>query len=194
MVNEQVVQFGPMWILAGLSAGWIAETALVRRGYGLLADLGIGVGSGLLGGGLVLALSGIPAGMLGMFVVGFVAASGGILAQRLWLPAAVGVREREARVRLVALGGPPPGESRGAPGQPGPTGALARLATTGIYLLRGVPLELQRSARVRAVREGTTLRQVLLEGLGEYAAGSWTPRSDGKPTAALSPRIRATGP
>jgi len=36
---------------------------------------------------------------------------------------------------------------------------LARIATTGIYLLRGVPRDLQRTARVRAVREGTTLRE-----------------------------------
>ena len=47
---------------------------------------------------------------------------------------------------------------------------LARMATTGIYLLRG--------ARQRAVREGTTLRSVLLRGLREYAAGTWTPRPD----------------
>jgi hypothetical protein len=57
-----------------------------------------------------------------------------------------------------------------------PTGVLARLATTGIYLVRGVPLEVQRAARLRAVREGTSLRWVLLQGLREYAAGTWTPR------------------
>jgi hypothetical protein len=63
------------------------------------------------------------------------------------------------------------------------------MATTGIYLLRGVPLELQRAARVRAVTEGTTLRQVLLKGLGEYAAGTWAPRPDELPDA-LNPSIR----
>jgi hypothetical protein len=56
--------------------------------------------------------------------------------------------------------------------------ALARLATTGIYLLRGVPRSVQRAARARAVGEGTTLRRVLLQGLLEYAAGTWTPRPD----------------
>lgn len=55
-------------------------------------------------------------------------------------------------------------------------GALARVATTGIYLLRGVPRDLQRTARRRAVREGTTLRRVLKEALREYAAETWTPR------------------
>ena len=67
------------------------------------------------------------------------------------------------------------------------------MATTGIYLLRGVPLELQRAARVRAVTEGTTLRQVLLKGLGEYAAGTWTPRPDELPVA-LNPSIRTASP
>ena len=52
-------------------------------------------------------------------------------------------------------------------------GVLARIATTGIYLVRGVPRELQRAARVRAVSEGTTLRTVLLKALAEYAAGNW---------------------
>jgi hypothetical protein len=55
---------------------------------------------------------------------------------------------------------------------------LARMATSGIYLLRGATRELQRTARQRAAREGTTLRSVLLRGLREYAAGTWTPRPD----------------
>jgi hypothetical protein len=74
-----------------------------------------------------------------------------------------------------------------------PTRALVRVATTGIYLLRGVPLELQRAARVRAVREGTTLRQVLLKGLGEYAAGTWTPEQDDQSPIVLEPGIHAAG-
>jgi hypothetical protein len=61
-----------------------------------------------------------------------------------------------------------------------PTRVLARVATTGIYLVRGVPRELQRAARLRAVSEGTSLRWVLLQGLREYAAGTWTPHRDDK--------------
>jgi len=57
---------------------------------------------------------------------------------------------------------------------------LARIATTGIYLLRGVPRDLQRAARVRAVREGTTLHAVLLQALREYAAEIWNPQADEK--------------
>jgi hypothetical protein len=55
------------------------------------------------------------------------------------------------------------------------TGVLARMATTGIYLVSGVSRDLQRAARVRAVREGTTLRTVLVKALAEDAAGNWTP-------------------
>ncbi len=55
-----------------------------------------------------------------------------------------------------------------------PSKVLARIATTGIYLLRGVPRDLQQAARVRAVREGTTLYAVLLQALREYAAEIWT--------------------
>jgi len=55
---------------------------------------------------------------------------------------------------------------------------LARAAKTGIYLVRGVPRELQRAARARAVKEGTTLGAVLVHALRDYAAGSWTPRRD----------------
>jgi hypothetical protein len=56
------------------------------------------------------------------------------------------------------------------------TAALSRFAATGIYLVRGVPRELQRSARRRATSEGTTLRSVLMEALRDYASGAWTPR------------------
>ena len=60
---------------------------------------------------------------------------------------------------------------------PVPIRALARMATTGIYLLRGIPRDLQQAARARAVSEETTLRWVLLQALREYAVGAWTPQS-----------------
>lgn len=53
--------------------------------------------------------------------------------------------------------------------------ALARTARSGIYLVRGVPRDLQRTARARAARETTTLSSVLQQALREYAAGTWTP-------------------
>ena len=203
-MNEQIVQMVPMLVLAGLGTGWLAETFLSRRGYGLTVDMGLGVGAALFGGGAFLAGSGAPTGMFVTFGIGLVLAITGVLAQRLWWPCESGVRELRTRLRLVELGRRASGEPGAASGLPGygggrtdrpmATGALARMATTGIYLLRGVPLELQRAARVRAVREGTTLRQVLLKGLGEYAAGSWTPQPDDKLPVALDPALHAAGP
>jgi hypothetical protein len=52
------------------------------------------------------------------------------------------------------------------------------MAITGIYLVRGIPLEIQRAARSRAVTEGTTLRRVLGQALREYAGGTWTPKPE----------------
>jgi len=63
-------------------------------------------------------------------------------------------------------------------------GVLARMATTGIYLVSGVSRDLQRAARGRAASEGTTLRAVLVKALAEYAAGRWTPRPDHESGAA----------
>jgi hypothetical protein len=74
------------------------------------------------------------------------------------------------------------------------TGVLARMATTGIYLVQGVPRELQRAARVRAVSEGTTLRTVLLKALADYAARNWTPRPDHKVPTAHDQCSSADGP
>jgi hypothetical protein len=65
---------------------------------------------------------------------------------------------------------------------------LARVATSGIYLLRGLPRDLQRAARARALSEGTTLRSVLLRGLREYAAGTWTPKLDQAVAESTLPR------
>jgi hypothetical protein len=61
--------------------------------------------------------------------------------------------------------------------------ALVRAAKSGIYLVRGVPRDLQRTARARAARDATTLSTVLRQALRDYAAGTWTtwtPRPDDK--------------
>jgi hypothetical protein len=194
MMSEQVVRMGVMWILAGLGAGWLAETCVIRRGHGLLVDMGLGVGAGLLGGAVFVAISDRPSGMLAMFVFAFALAIGLILAQRVWWPSEPGAWERKARLRLSELGGPSLGEKGavsalhgsggGVTGRPASARVLMRVAATGIFLLRGLPLELQQAARIRAVSDGTTLHQVLLKGLGEYAAGTWTPQADGKRSAA----------
>jgi len=85
-MNQQLVEMGPILVLAGLSAGWLAETVLYRRGYGLVVDLSLGVGASLAGGSLLLILAGVPAGMLVVFVVGFALATGLVLVQRLGWP------------------------------------------------------------------------------------------------------------
>ena len=52
---------------------------------------------------------------------------------------------------------------------------LVGIALTGIYLVHGIPRDLQRAARARAAGEGTTLGRVLLQALREYAAKTWKP-------------------
>lgn len=200
-MNEHIVQMVLTCVIAGLSAGWLAETVLHRRGHGLIVDMGIGVVVSIVGGGALLALAGPTAGTLVTGVIGFGLATSAIVVQRLGWPSEPGARERRARVRLAELSRPSraaegtaPELAGAGPGRtegPAPARALARLATTGIYLLRGVPIEVQRAARTRAATDGTTLRQVLLNSLGEYAAGTWTPRADDRPPAGLDSRAHA---
>jgi uncharacterized membrane protein YeaQ/YmgE (transglycosylase-associated protein family) len=179
MNEQQITQMGPMWLLAGLSAGWLAEHILTRRGYGLIRDMGLGLGASMVGGGLFLAFSGLSVGMFAMFVVGFVVAATVIVTQRLCWPRATAATEATAGRLLVK------GDEKA--GRPRPTRALVRIATTGIYLVRDLPQDLQRAARVRAVSEGTTLGHVLVQGLREYAAGTWTPQRDGTVSGLTSP-------
>jgi len=95
MNEQQITQMGPMWVLAGLSAGWLAEHISTRRGYGLIRDMGLGLGASIVGGSLFLAFSGLSVGMFAMFVVGFVVATAVIVAQWLcWPPAPEAARER----------------------------------------------------------------------------------------------------
>lgn len=199
-MNEQFVQVGAMWVLAGLGAGWLAETFVRGRGHGLTADLGLGVGASLIGGSIFGALFGLPSGMLDMVSLGFVMAAGLIFIQRVGWPAVPGASEHRARLRLEGLRGPSFGEGGIPAGLPigreerptprSPARPLARMAATGIYLLRGASRDLQRAARSRAAREGTTLRQVLLQGLGEYAAGTWTPAPDVVLAVPVNPAVR----
>src|ERR1700741_3284790 len=86
IMNEQSIQMGPMWILAGLSAAWLAQNFMYRRGYGLIVDISLGVGASVVGGGILLALAGLPAGMFVVFVVGFAMATGVISVQRVCWP------------------------------------------------------------------------------------------------------------
>jgi uncharacterized membrane protein YeaQ/YmgE (transglycosylase-associated protein family) len=82
---EYVAQMGPMLILAGLVAGWMAEAVSRAGGYGLIADMTLGVVGSVVGGALVGVLVSTDAGMLGMFLIGCVGAALAMVAQRgLW--------------------------------------------------------------------------------------------------------------
>jgi uncharacterized membrane protein YeaQ/YmgE (transglycosylase-associated protein family) len=82
---EDIVRMGPMLILAGLLAGWVAEAASRAGGYGFIPDMGIGLIGSVVGGWIVWVLISTGAGMPGMFVIGCAGAVLAIVAQRrLW--------------------------------------------------------------------------------------------------------------
>ena len=88
---EHFAQMGPMLILAGLAAGWMAEAVSRARGYGLIPDMVLGLVGSIVGGGIVwLVISG-DAGMVAMFSIGCAAAALMIIAQRsFWRSARLG--------------------------------------------------------------------------------------------------------
>jgi len=63
------------WIIVGLIAGWLAGQVMKGGGYGVLADIILGILGGIVGGWVFGAL-GIWAdgGMLGSIIVAFVGA------------------------------------------------------------------------------------------------------------------------
>ena len=63
------------WIIVGLIAGWLAGQLMKGGGYGVIADIILGLLGGLLGGWL-FGLLGIGAGggMIGSIIVAFIGA------------------------------------------------------------------------------------------------------------------------
>lgn len=88
---EDIVHMGPMLLLAGLLAGWIAEAVSRARGYGFIPDLVLGlIGSVVAGVTVWVAISG-EAGMAMMFLIGCAGATLMIVAQRsFWRSARLG--------------------------------------------------------------------------------------------------------
>lgn len=81
-MSEHIAHMGPMLILAGLIAGWVAEAVSRADGYGLILDMVLGlIGSVVVGSTVWVLLSG-DAGMLGMFLIGGGGAALAIVAQR----------------------------------------------------------------------------------------------------------------
>jgi uncharacterized membrane protein YeaQ/YmgE (transglycosylase-associated protein family) len=79
---EHIAQMGPMLILAGLAAGWMAEAVSGARGYGLISDMVLGVVGAVAGGAIVSLVISSAAGMVMMFLIGCAAAAFIIIAQR----------------------------------------------------------------------------------------------------------------
>ncbi len=88
---EQIAQMGPMLILAGLAAGWMAEAVSRARGFGLIPDMVLGLVGSIVGGGIVWFVISSGAGMMTMFLIGCAAAALMIIAQRtFWRSARLG--------------------------------------------------------------------------------------------------------
>lgn len=91
---EHIVQMGPMLVLAGLMAGWVAEAVSRAGGYGLMTDIAISlVGSVMVGTAAWIALSG-NAGMLAMFGIGAGGAVLAVVAQRSFWRSPLHLRAR----------------------------------------------------------------------------------------------------
>jgi uncharacterized membrane protein YeaQ/YmgE (transglycosylase-associated protein family) len=75
-----------MWVLGGLLAGGLAGFVLRRGGYGLVTDIGLGLGGGLAATALFRILGIAPeAGLFAVVIVAFVGAAGVLVAQRqIW--------------------------------------------------------------------------------------------------------------
>jgi uncharacterized membrane protein YeaQ/YmgE (transglycosylase-associated protein family) len=88
---EHIMQMGPMLVLAGLIAGWVAEAASRAGGYGFIVDMVLGLIGSAIGGAMVWALISSDIGMPAMLLIGCGGAALTIAAQRrLWRTALVG--------------------------------------------------------------------------------------------------------
>lgn len=84
-MSEHITQMGPMLILAGLVAGWIAEAVSRAGGHGLTWDMAVGLMGSVVTGTTVWVFVSSDAGMPGMFLIGCAGAALAIVAQRrLW--------------------------------------------------------------------------------------------------------------
>src|SRR5207245_9740784 len=79
---EHVLQMGPMLVLAGLVAGWVAEVVSRADGHGFIRDLAVGLVGSVVGGATLWVVVCSEAGMLVMCLVGVGRATLAILAQR----------------------------------------------------------------------------------------------------------------
>ena len=63
------------WLIVGLIAGWLAGVVMKGGGYGMLADIILGILGGVLGGWIFSNLGvGAGGGMIGGIIVAFIGA------------------------------------------------------------------------------------------------------------------------
>jgi uncharacterized membrane protein YeaQ/YmgE (transglycosylase-associated protein family) len=63
------------WLVVGLVAGWLAGVVMKGGGYGVLADIILGILGGILGGWIFSSLGiGTGGGLIGGIVVAFIGA------------------------------------------------------------------------------------------------------------------------
>ena len=87
---EHIMQMGPMLVLAGLFAGWVAEAASRAGGYGFVPDMVLGLIGSVVVGSIVWVLISSTIWMPGMLAIGCGGAALAIAAQRwLWRSALV---------------------------------------------------------------------------------------------------------
>lgn len=99
---EHSVQVGPMLVLAGLMAGWVAEAASRAGGYGFIFDMVFGLVGSVVGGAIVWVFISSDIGMLAMLVIGCVGAALAIAAQR-WLWRSAPIRSMGGRTTPLTV-------------------------------------------------------------------------------------------
>jgi uncharacterized membrane protein YeaQ/YmgE (transglycosylase-associated protein family) len=73
------------WMLAGLTAGGLARLVLRAGGYGLIADLLLGLAGSMVGSSILHALvSPRDSGRAASIGIAFIGGTSMIVAQRLW--------------------------------------------------------------------------------------------------------------
>jgi uncharacterized membrane protein YeaQ/YmgE (transglycosylase-associated protein family) len=88
---EDIVHMGPMLLLGGLMAGWLAEAVSRAGGYGFIPDMVLGLIGSVLAGLTVWVAIASQAGMATMFLIGCAGAALMIVAQRrFWRSARLG--------------------------------------------------------------------------------------------------------
>ena len=78
---EHIARMGPMLVLAGLMAGWMAEAISRARGYGLIPDMTLGLVGSVVAGAALRVLD-PDTGMVATFAIGGAGAALAIVAQR----------------------------------------------------------------------------------------------------------------